>query len=386
MDPRTRAELQAYKFALDVSGIVSITDAHGRITYANDKFCEVAGRDRHDVLGQDHKILNSGHHPKEFFKELWDTIRSGRVWQGDIRNRSADGTSFWVATTIVPFLDEAGRPYQFVAIRHDITERKRIEERLQRSIIELEEANARIFENQAKLIHAEKLSSIGLLASGVAHEINNPLSGVMACLKALDEGSLPPARRTEYFRTARDGLERIHQTVRGLLNYARQSEPRPKTLDPRDVVDACVQLIGPTAAKRRISMKTEIEKDSVHVHADRSQLMQALMNIMLNAIHASPADSEIAVSAERENGLVGLRIRDRGPGMPPDVVARACDPFFTTKPEGEGTGLGLAVTLGIAKAHGGHLDIDSTPGRGTTVTIWVPSEEGERHHARDSAG
>jgi len=183
---------------------------------------------------------------------------------------------------------------------------------------------------------------------------------------------LKAERRQAYFDTVEEGLERIQHTVRGLLDYARQKPADPKNYFVGDLIDRCWKLLTPIARKKDVELQVDPRIAELKLHVDKGQAMQGIMNLLLNAIQASPDGKPIEVSGEVGPEFMSLRITDHGIGMPEDVRKRACDPFFSTKPEGEGTGLGLAVTMSVANAHGGSLQFESQPGEGTTAILSLP--------------
>jgi len=169
---QANSELQDYRRALDECAIITITDSEGKITYVNDKFCKVSQYSREELLGQNHRIINSGYHGKEFFKTLWDTISQGNVWRGEVRNKAKDGTFHWVDATVVPFLKDDGLPYSYVAIRFDITNRKNGE-------LELGKLNNELRQKYDQLMEISWLQS---------HVIRAPLARIMGLIPLMKEG------------------------------------------------------------------------------------------------------------------------------------------------------------------------------------------------------
>src|SRR5438067_42101 len=261
-------ELADIKFALDQSTIVAITDQRGIINYVNDEFCRISKYSREELLGQDHRIINSSYHPKEFIRNLWTTIGSGRVWKGEIRNRAKDGSIYWVDTTIVPFLNSEGKPYQYVAIRHDITQRKLAEEQ--------------VLQQAAELQRAAQLSFVGELAAGLAHEIKNPLAGIQGTVDILIRRRDKNDPEREALEGIRHEVERIDATVRALLDRARPRALNPARTSLTEVTTTAVtvarsQAIGAAASGRRIQIEFETPAEDLIVHADAAQIEDAIL-------------------------------------------------------------------------------------------------------------
>ena len=249
-------------------------------------------------------------------------------------------------------------------------------ERFNRMMARLRIAHQQQTRARQKEAETERMAALGSLVAGVAHEVNNPLSGMKNCLRRLQrDDSLSPPKRQEYLELMEEGLERIEDAMRQLLDYAR---PRPLKLEDvsvRDVVHEGTSLLRPSLARRRIELRVD-EAAGARVLADRKQVPQALLNLLLNAAYVTPDGGEIRVRVRQRPGLCGIAVEDDGPGIAPEARDHVLDPFFSTKPEGEGTGLGLSVTKSIIEAHGGELTMEF-PERGTTATLWLQAASGE---------
>jgi signal transduction histidine kinase len=219
---------------------------------------------------------------------------------------------------------------------------------------------------------AEKLASIGQLAAGVAHEINNPLGGILNCLYNLRKGTLSPARQEEYWASMEHGVRRVQKIVRQLLDFSQQHEPAFSPADINRIVDQVLGLTTHLFAPSRIRLETFPGIGLPHVMVDRHMIEQVLMNLILNAVQAMKNGGALTIKTSVVEGICRVEVNDTGSGIPASVLPRVFDPFFTTKSQGEGTGLGLSVNLGIVERHGGKILVESEVGKGTTFTLCLP--------------
>jgi PAS domain S-box-containing protein len=349
IDLRARTkDLADVNFAIDQSAIVATTDTRGRITYVNDKFCEISKYSRSELLGQDHRILNSGYHPTEFIRDLWVTIANGRIWRGELRNRAKDGSIYWVDTTIVPFLDDRGKPYQYMALRYEITARKASEERLREQ---------------------EALARLGQMAAVVAHEVKNPIAGIRGALQVIASRMPAESRDKPVVGDIIARLDALNGIVHDLLVFARPRQLRSEPVDLDRLIRNTLHLLhrDPNFA----NLQVEFPQVEAIAPADAEQLQLVFTNVLMNAAQAMGGTGDIAIGIEQQQRTVVISIADRGPGMPADVREKVFEPFFTTKHRG--TGLGLAIAKRIVEAHGGTIDIESPATGGTVVLISLPS-------------
>jgi two-component system CheB/CheR fusion protein len=341
------AQLRDVKRALDQAAIVATTDVRGRITDVNDKFCEISGYSREELLGQDHRIINSGHHPPEFIRSLWVTIANGQVWHGELQNRAKDGRSYWVDTTIVPFLDDRGKPFQYIAIRADITARK--------------EAEARLRQQAA-------LAKLGQMAAVVAHEVRNPLAGIKGTMQVLIGRRGPDDPERTVLRDVIARVDSLNELIGDLLLFTR---PRPPQLGEVDLKMIALEAIA--AARRDPSgqgLDIRLEGDPAPARADGDMMRAALLNLLLNAGQAMNARGCVIVTITQLEGSVEIAVRDDGPGIPVELRDTVFEPFFTTK--ARGGGLGLPIARRTADMHGGTLTLACPATGGTVMTMTLP--------------
>jgi PAS domain S-box-containing protein len=384
--------------ALDQAAeVVIITDADGVIEYTNPAFEKVTGYTRKDVVGKKPSILKSGEHDREFYREFWETISSGHVWNGQFRNRRKDGSFYSQECTVGPVKDEDGQIVNYVAVARDITER---------------------VENEAQIRHSQKLESIGQLAAGIAHEINTPIQYVGDNLRFLEEAfgqiktvldtameqveQLPgeeaeKARQTitkiadeadvefmyeevpQALEQSRQGIARVTEIVRSMKEFSHPGEEGMKPSDLNEGIRNTIN-VARNEWKYVADLETDLDESLPTVHCQISELNQVLLNMIINSAHAIAdkiGDSEekgrITIRTRREDNWVVLEVEDTGIGMTEEVRQRVFDPFFTTKDVGRGTGQGLSIAHNVVvTGHGGKFNVRSTPGEGSTFEIRLP--------------
>jgi PAS domain S-box-containing protein len=361
-------ELENQQFALNQHAIVCITNVNGVIIHVNDKLCEISGYTRSELVGRDRSILHSGRHDRNFYQEMWSTIESGKVWQGDVCNRKKNGDRYWTNTTIVPFLDEQSRPYQYVSINSDITTKKFIEQDLMTA------RDAAVNASQAKSDFISKIS----------HEQRAPLNAVLGfsqILSAGKDGALTEGQM-RHVNEIRNAGRHLLRLLNDALDLSR-IEANQITTDSVDIpltalLDECVALIQPGANLKRINISTRYRYSAdVTVIADPLRLKQVLVNLLSNAVKYNKPDGLITVVTALLNdaGMAAVHVTDTGAGISPDQMEKLFMPF-TRLPQHEkeeGAGIGLALSKRLIELMGGRIGARSSAGGQTTFWIEIPT-------------
>lgn len=345
--------------------VVIITDRAGTIEYVNPAFETVTGYSQSEVLGLTPRILKSGQHPTEFFEQMWQTVLSGRVFHGVLINRKKNGETFVVEKTITPLRDGDGQVTHLISNDRDITDRRRLESQLQM---------------------AHKMDAIGRLAGGVAHDFNNLLMVISAYAELMQDSLAPEHPLLRNVHEIMKASRRAADLTRQLLAFGRKQMQALQLLDLNQVLKEISKML-PRLIGEDIQLNMVHGRNIGWVKADPLQIEQIVMNLAANARDAMPEGGKLTIETanialdesyiQRHSivpigDYVLLAVTDTGQGIAPEHLSHIFEPFYTTKAEGKGTGLGLATVYGIVKQNGGFIWVYSEPGLGTTFKVYLP--------------
>jgi len=370
-EERNLAKLRKFAAVIEqTEDEVVITDENGIIQYVNPAFEKNSGYTRDELLGSRPSIFKSGIHEESLYRELWSTIENKRTWKGQFYNKLKGGDIVLHDAAITPIVDAEGNISAYVSIQRDITEKVRTEQRLQQ---------------------LQKMEALGTLAGGIAHDFNNILGALMGFAELVKE-SLP--EQSESYRRQDQVIKaslRAKKLIEQILLFSRQEEKEIKPVQPHFIITEALKLIR-ASIPSTIEIKQSIPNNLGYVVADSTHIHQIVMNLCTNAYHAmrdaggildvtlskldiSEGDSSFSRIGLAAGRYMVLEVSDTGHGIPPEMIEKIFNPYFTTKEKSEGTGLGLSVVHGIVKNYGGVIKVYSDPGLGTNIRIYLPRVE-----------
>lgn len=341
---------------------VEITDADGKIIYVNPAFERASGYSKEELLGKNPKIFGAGKHPKEFWKKMWDTVKSGKVWVGEVENRRRSGEPIFVHLLISPIIDKNGIIIGYFAVHRDITEQKHLEQHL---------------------IHAQKMESIGLLAAGIAHEVGNPLASISSLVQVIQRTTQDNFIQ-EKLELIKNQINRISRIIRDIVDFSRQSSYELQLTDINKTLREAIEIVRVGRKAKEILFHSTLDESIPPLSLVPDHIAQVFINILINAVDAitSVTDEEfsrrmvqkkeITATSFKKGKDIVITIQDTGRGIPEKDLPKIFEPFFTTKKVGEGTGLGLWVSYGIIKSFHGTISVKSIEHEGTIFTITIP--------------
>jgi PAS domain S-box-containing protein len=344
------------------------SDLAGNITFVNDSMCRILGYGNEEMIGTNYRRYVGEEKARQIYKDANGVYRTGkpaRWFSWEFLTKS--GEARFIEASIAPRLNAQGEVIGFRGIFNDVTEREAIEQ---------------------QVLMTSKLASIGELASGVAHELNNPLTGVMGYAQLLvDSKNVPPEVKSDLNKVYQES-QRAAKIVQNLLSFARRRKPEKSYFDVNELVQKTLDLRSYELKTSNIRVDVNLEPGPPEIKADYYQIQQVILNIIINAEQAlteTGRRGKITVTTSAVEDCIRISIADNGPGIPKENISRIFDPFFTTKEVGKGTGLGLSVCHGIVTAHGGNIYVESEEGKGSEFIIDLPIAVAEETDVGDGA-
>ncbi len=372
---------------------VVITDKDGQIAYVNPKFCEITGYSQEEALNQNPRILKSGETPEERYKQMWETLVSGREWCGELRNRKKNGELYWEAACIAPIVDEHGEITHYVAVKEDITARKQMEEELRRSHEELEQRverrTAELASINAELQVATEAADAANRAkseflSRMSHELRTPLNAILGFGQLLEmeagDVSYEMVESVDHIlKSGRHLLDLINE----ILDISRIEAGRLalslETVPVAQIVREALDLVHPLAFKNDIHLINDLPEQCPRAFiADRQRVIQVLLNLLSNAVKYNHHGGSVTISYRLNEADLGICVSDSGPGITPDDLGKLFSPFERLNADKsgiEGTGLGLAISKHLAELMSGTLTVESVRGKGSTFCLTLPMDK-----------
>ena len=377
------------QYAIDKHAIVSITDKSGLITYANEKFATISGYSQAELMGQNHRLLNSGQHPKEFFIEMWRTISSGNAWEARICNRSKSGKLYWFQSTIVPFFDTEGQIEGYISLRTDITSRAKMEreQTLINEAIKKQLTKAKDNAEQTSRLKSDFLSTM-------SHEIRTPMNGIIGMTDLLFDTKLDE-EQIEFANIIKTSSQTLLTIINDILDFSKIEAGELKIelteFSLQQVLEGSADVVATKAYEKSLSLMTFIDPViPKKVIGDPTRLRQVLLNFLSNAVKFT-AKGSVHLNAKLVNKTddtikVRIEISDSGIGISPENQENLFQPFSqadssTTRKYG-GTGLGLSISKRLVELMNGEIGLESNLGEGSTFWIELPLQiEHQKHNA-----
>jgi PAS domain S-box-containing protein len=339
---------------------VLLTDRYGLIEYVNPKFSEVTGYEYDEVIGKKTNILKSGETPAEVYEQLWKTVLSGDEWRGEFHNRRKNGELYWESASISALRDAAGEITNFVAVKEDITERKRLEH-------EVEERNR-------ELARTQSLAAMGRMASMIAHDLRNPLSSVKMGMQIL--GKQVSNENKELAEIGLDQIRYMEEILTDMLTYAKPSAINNNPVDIRQLLDTTLGGLQRRIDEAGAEITTDYATQLPILSGDANKLRQLFSNLIVNALQSTEGqEAQAAISITAVNtseGVIRITVCDNGIGLDNVEAEKLFEPFYTTR--AKGTGLGLAIVQQIVEQHNGAISLSPRKQGGACAKVVLPAD------------